>query len=606
MADSGKDTPIITREMAVGSLVTTTVTTGALHDRLVQMRNSRDYRGALKQATESPGDRKSNFTRIEQALVNPTAGTEDDGSFSREGLPKIMESHIKAVQGASNRAYSVYEASIDKLTKPEALKVRQEILRTMIEEPALRKVVESMLGGKDVQTLLVSGAKIPKEVEDLINNFAGDPGVRAILGTKLEEIRKKYDMPQDQAEVELRAQRSNVAVEVDSIKTRAGKLDEQIREQDRIISRFTVKYDKGGKPIFNSSNTLAKALHDTRDSITGREVEIAKLREEIKDPKTPATDIPTKKAEIATKEKEINRLKAEIESLEKAREQAIKRKAELEKLKPGLDGALAKAQGKLQEIDTKLRVYDSKRAELALQMSGDYERVIGDSVKELIDQQVEESQRLFMEEIDRAREEVQEKYGRLLEDKMRQDFVLTKGPNRWLLRFRGILEFNKHSIDNAYQTLIRQGPDSYIKSQLEDVIKNDVKKELGLFGKSKLHPEEEAIVKREADKRLEEAQKTYGVKVAKDILGYKINTGGISETEANMIMTTDWGQEAIDKALEKNQEKKALIDKLKNQGALRKDIPWLKILILLFIFGAIGITVFKTGAFGLLGGGNKG
>src|SRR5690606_35013449 len=136
---------------------------GALHDRLVQLRNSSDYRGALEQAAESPGDRKSNFTIIEQALVNPTTPIKKDGSVSRAELKKFMRDRIDAVQGASDRAYSVYEASIDRLDPAEALKARHAILRAMIEEPALRKVVESMLGGKDVQTLLVSGAKISKE-----------------------------------------------------------------------------------------------------------------------------------------------------------------------------------------------------------------------------------------------------------------------------------------------------------------------------------------------------------------------------------------------------------------------------------------------------------
>ncbi len=126
---------------------------------------------------------------------------------------------------------------------------------------------------------------------------------------------------------------------------------------------------------------------------------------------------------------------------------------------------------------------------------------------------------------------------------------------------------NIDQINTDFSLLLKQGPDAVLKAVLTE--------NCGLTEVDGGPTVEEQVNAKMQDKEFVERE---GKKVIDQVLSRKFQTGQITGAEAAYISNADWGQGAIQRAIEKNKEIQSAFKNLSEQGVLKGSTPaeWVK------------------------------
>lgn len=122
-------------------------------------------------------------------------------------------------------------------------------------------------------------------------------------------------------------------------------------------------------------------------------------------------------------------------------------------------------------------------------------------------------------------------------------------------------------INTDFSLLLKQGPDAVLKAVLTE--------NCGITEVDGGPTVEEQVNAKMEDKEFVERE---GKKVIDQVLSRKFQTGQITGAEAAYISNADWGQGAIQRAIEKNKEIQSAFKSLSEQGVLKGSTPaeWVK------------------------------
>lgn len=168
------------------------------------------------------------------------------------------------------------------------------------------------------------------------------------------------------------------------------------------------------------------------------------------------------------------------------------------------------------------------------------DRVFIDAVRGHLNPRLEEAQKsrdaMLKEEINKAKDEPTRKFLQALS--MRWD----KRKTTWAGRVS--TELSNKKIEDDLGVLLNQGSDAIIRNIMGDTE----------FDKIKGNKE-----------YMDDAR----AKVAERLLQYRMSNNSLTEAEARKILSEDWGQSAIAKAMERNAAVRKTIDDLKASGEVR-------------------------------------
>lgn len=248
------------------------------------------------------------------------------------------------------------------------------------------------------------------------------------------------------------------------------------------------------------------------------------------------TEADTARKEITTRQAEINKRKqliAEREDLKRRQTELTREIADLSGNEHAADVERFMAQAELNEAEL-------NHAPIEQAMADKLNRIFIDALRAHLAPRLQDAEKardaMLKEEIDKAKDEPTRKFLQALS--MRWD----KKKTTWAGRVS--TELSNKKIEDDLGVLLNQGPDAIIRNIMGDTE----------FDKVKGNKE-----------YMDDAR----AKVAERLLQYRISNNSLTEAEARKILSEDWGQSAIAKAMERNAAVRKTIEDLKASGEVR-------------------------------------
>jgi hypothetical protein len=346
-----------------------------------------------------------------------------------------------------------------------------------------------------------------------------------------------------------------------------GKLHRAERELDRIDDRM-------------GSLEVRKAIAEDRgDTVRAKEAE-----DEIKALETRRGIEEGKLTDIAKEIKEFERLNAEKTAAQEelARQQAVQ--AECEGKKDALARDKALKQATLEQA-RKQRV----RLERGYVKSLD---VLGSSVAEYQQERLREAEAARIEVAEKDEAEAKDKAQKALASQRRRRWKEAHKPNAWN---RETEQLNKGKIEEDLMGALSQDPDKGPDPLVKDMLVKGLATEVAAGNMTQA--EADAIV---AEKMKDpDFMKDARPQVMEDLLAVAFRSGQkLNNSQLEQIAESEWGVGLIDRALNKNAELKAMLEKARADGVIKgdlrtffKDNPSILAIILAAAAGTVGIAV---------------
>lgn len=527
-------------------------------------------RSATESMQQRPVDRGE-----KKALTEKNIGIDRnaDGSKKRTGEVKRRFEQAEKYRKLSEDILEKGYDNLDATQKSEANKLVESAVNAWPEGAVLLSsvpnkadVIETILRNPDYVTKLRSVFEQATNPSTTIEDVASD------LKAKLEEAKAK------EAAKKAEIARSN---------GEKGLIDAQLEQFE---DRTSTGGAKGTR--LTELEDLQRELPTLTKDLTGKQDQFEETKDRIRDLENIRTaammrggDTTVLDGELTGKRNDKRKLQTEINEIN----EKVGRKNSLEEERNGLRQRRQQLEVERNRLDEEMRALTQERVRAQGEFAS--EKLTRDAAEQdFVDgltNAVSEATMQYLEGKIQTAEQAQQQL-------LQEEIAKTGDPDERIIlnaldtrydkrknvvgRFGGrrqIIEYNKRTIEGDFSTLVTKGgPREIARAMLI----------------------EGGLSPAEADLKVSDPEfmAKMGPTIVEKLVRRKVQTGKISEVDARVIVESDWGQGAIEAALQKNTELKGTLEKLKEQGALQGGlVDWIRnrgpkglLALLALLFGA--------------------
>lgn len=416
-----------------------------------------------------------------------------------------------------------------------------------------------------------------------LNNLLKNPELRAVVRGVYEGTLNTSEASNDAIKDRVvEANKELIKAKNESEKKHAEYLGKKVNLDD--VSEQLKQFEDNA-PADGGKGTLLKYMERLQADKPKNEAEIEKIKDEITDISKRATDLlmeqdsPWGQIFAFDNSKEVDDLASKVGVLEEKKKKYEAKIDRIQQLKDKRNDISTKKVTLVGDVTTLLgQDNDAKTAEIEAQNALDavkaekaaeeqkfvneLKNTFRNSAGEFVEIKaalVGEKNAEIVDEKE-ATDEFGKKFRKALNDRWSKDKIIKEGA--WPIPGRKTRESKVPDIDKIngdLGKLLKEGPDA--------VLKNILTENCGL-----------SAVEADAKMQDKEFVDGEGKKIVDQLLSKKFQTGQITGAEAAYIANADWGQGAIQRAIEKNKEIQSAFKTLSEQGVLKGSTPqeWVK------------------------------